>query len=327
MRASHGEHGILASLSQRMLAASALAATMALGIYGCGGKDTGKQQFFGTPTGTGGVQIQATDAAFPYPFLSSANVQLASASLDRSDGTHTFIVSAGVLGALPGGVTSETFAAVNSSSILVNNFNLLALKNGNTVTVENGVALIGTYQSVTVTVTDMFLTLSDGRVLTPTNPMPTTMVLPLMPGLSLNQSDFKTILIDFDLARSVAFVGSQTINNVNQITGYTFIPQGRAVILENVGQIQGIVSDTSNLPAPNSEVELTSSGAVIATTPTDVNGGYTFLGLQPGTYGVIALSGEVAGISSAVTVSQNNTTQQNLTLNQPAPVNPQPQGH
>jgi hypothetical protein len=302
-----------------MLAASALAVTMGLSMYACGGKSTGKQQFFGTPTGTGGVQIQATDAPFPYPFLSSANIQQASTSLDRADGTHTFIVSAGVAGGITGGVTSETFAAVNSSSILVNNFNLLALKNGNTVTVENGVALIGTYNSVTVTITDMFLTLSDGRVLQPSNPMPVTAQFPLMPGLDLAQSDFQTILIDYDLARSVAFVGSGNINNVNQITAFTFTPMGRAVVLQNVGQISGVVNDTNNLGVANAEVELTSSGAVIATTPSDANGGYTFLGLQPGTYGVIALSDNVAGISSAVTVSPNNTTQTNLTLNQPPP--------
>jgi hypothetical protein len=310
-----------------MLAASALAATMALGIFGCQGKSTGKQQFFGTPTGTGGVQVQATDAAFPYGFFSSANVQLASISLNRPDGTHTFIVSAGVLGAIPGGVSSETFAAVNSSSILVNNFNLLALKNGNTVTVENGVALIGSYQSVTVTVTDMFLTLNDGRVLTPSNAMPTSMDLALQPGMTLNQSDFQTILIDFDLARSVALIGSGSINTVTDITGFTFTPQGRAVVLNNVGQIQGLVTDTQNNPAANADVQLTSSGAVIANTPSDFNGGYTFLGLQPGTYGVIALSGNLAGISSAVVVSPNNSTQQNLTLNQPAPVTPTPSGH
>jgi hypothetical protein len=37
---------------------------------------------------------------------------------------------------------------------------------------------------------------------------------------------------------------------------------------------------------------------------------------------VIALSGNLAGISSAVVVSPNNSTQQNLTLNQPAPPPP-----
>jgi hypothetical protein len=148
-----------------------------------------------------------------------------------------------------------------------------------------------------------------------------TVELPLRPNLELQKDDFKSVLLDFDLARSVVLIGP-SMSDARLITGFTFFPQGRAVAREGNGQIQGFVSDASGNPVRDAEVDLSTSGTVIATTATNGAGSYAFLEIAPGSFTVTAEKDDVAGISSTVVVQSNEVTPLNLTLNQPAPPPP-----
>jgi hypothetical protein len=253
-----------------------------------------------TPVNTGAVTVQVTDAAYPYDVLDSVNVTFGSIQLRGPNNTLESIVPASSV------ANTDSSGISNTASASTTTVDVLKLRNGATATIANGVAPIGSYSSLVVTITNVLVQLKDGRqIASGQNAQPVVLDLPLSPELGVTQNGNTTILFDMDLARSLILSGGTTPTT---ITDFAFTPTGRAMVVGTGGNIQGTVQNQTGQGVQDADVRALNSGATIASTKTDANGGFAFLELAPGTYSVTAERGDLAAVSSQVTVERAQTT-------------------
>lgn len=109
-----------------------------------------------------------------------------------------------------------------------------------------------------------------------------------------------------------------TVTGIDNFTGNQ-VPPDTAVTtisVQSTGGIAGTVFDQStSLPLGNVTVRLQQNGNIIATTPTNASGDYSFTGLAPGTYSVVYIEENYTTVSQNVTVTAGEISRANIFLN------------
>lgn len=252
----------------------------------------------------GNVSVKLTDAAFPFDFVSKANVGITKIEFKNSDG--------------------EYITVFETNSPAGNSYNLLDFTNGNTATVQNNVLPVGTYSHSRVTFGDASVNMigsitgsGENSIFNFNNLSQKTYEVACFPVLDIEETGNSDVLIDIDANKSFQFQNSgffgNWINLVTNITGCAFTPAFRVCDMNKTGKIAGSVTfDGVNIE--NAFVTVTLGNNEIAT-HTEANGTYAFMGIPEGSYtlNVELENGTVS--SQSVTVGGTNTANCNFVLN------------
>lgn len=266
------------------------AALLALGIVAdCGGGD-----------GSARLNIQITDAPFPFEYVAEANV-----TIDRIEVhvSNSPLVNSGFL------MLSETPQI----------FNLLDLQGGVTATLLDAALPEGTYGQIRLHVDSASVKLMDGREFAlnvPSGDQSGIKIVPV-PHIEVTGGLTTDLVLDFDVGRSFVPTPARNPESAAEIEGFNFMPVIRVVNASTVGSIAGTVYDDSGTPEdPGDDVGIggatvsaTVGGSVITTTATGVDGGYVLSGLPEGTYDItVDMTGYVSDTQAAVDVAVANRT-------------------
>lgn len=255
----------------------------------------------------GTINLELTDAPFPYDFVSEANVTI-------------FKIDARLKNTLETEDTGESEDESNFITLYEGDMtaNLLELTNGITKSMGEIEVPVGTYDLVRVYVSEGSVLLSDGTSyeLNVPSGVQTGIKVFIKPGIEVASSITSDLLLDFDVHKS--FKPKGNINAVSEITGFNFTPVIRAANMSVSGSLSGMVATTMGdvtTPIEGATVSVVSGATVISTTFTDANGGYMFLGLDAGNYRVTleAMDYETL-ISEEVTIIAANETNLDFSL-------------
>jgi hypothetical protein len=249
----------------------------------------------------GDVTVKLTDAAFPYDFVSKANVGITKIEFKNSDGVYVAVF--------------ETNTAAGNS------YNLLEFTNGNTATVQNNVLPVGTYSHSRVTFSNASVNMTgsitgsgENSIFNFNNLSQKTYEVACFPVLDIEETGNSDVLIDIDVNKSFQFQNSgffgNWINQVTDITGCTFNPVFRVCDLDKTGKIVGTVT-YEGVKSENAFVTVTIGNNEIAT-HTEANGTYAFIGIPEGSY-TLKVELENGKVSTkSVTVGGTNTANCNF---------------
>jgi len=252
----------------------------------------------------GNVSVKLTDAAFPFDFVSKANVGITKIEFKNSDGEYVTVF--------------ETNSAAGNS------YNLLDFTNGNTATVQNNVLPIGTYSHSRVTFGDASVNMignitgsGENSIFNFNNLSQKTYEVACFPVLDIEETGNSDVLIDIDANKSFQFQNNgffgNWINLITNITGCTFNPAFRVCDLNKTGKIVGTVT-LKGVNSENAFVTVTVGNNEIAT-HTEANGTYAFIGIPEGSY-TLKVELENGTVSTeSVTVGGTNTANCNFVLN------------
>lgn len=261
-----------------------------------------------TGEGTGQLNIQLTDA--PFPFAEVSRVDVFVVRIDAKTAT-TDSAEAAREGDSSGWVT---LASPNAS------FNLLDLQGGKTANLGTATLTTGTYRGFRLVLdTDKStVTLKDGSK--PAIKWPsagrTGIKINLDAPVSVTK-DSSVMVLDFDVGRSFVLRG----NSISQ-NGLLFKPVIRATARESTGGLTGSVraDNATGAAVAGASVEILKAGTVltdtvsanvIRTTSTDAAGAFRFSFLLPGSYTLRATPAVASGykpalLATAVTVTSGS---------------------
>jgi hypothetical protein len=280
----------------KLRAGAALSAVVALSSFGllvagCGGGSHGGGV---SSAGNGTLNLQVTDAPFPYTAITSAKVTLTDVSLEGSG--------------------SQGFATVFSGS---QTLDLITLQNGITTRLTTVQVPAGPYAQMRLVISGGSITLADGRTFDLTAPSSATAGLKVFfsPPLTVTSGVSQDLLLDIDLSRSFEAVPNGATQAAS-ITGFLFHPVVRVSNLSTVGRITGKVLSTNRTVATADDtaiagatVTVRQAGVTLGTAQSAADGSYTLLGLAPGLYDVEAeATGFQTGSSTAQTVAAGSFT-------------------
>lgn len=275
-----------------------------------------------TSGGSGMVQVQLTDAPFPFSQVSRVDMYVV-----RVDAKTESVTDAD---AAAGASTSTSNTNPQSGWVTIatpnRRFNLLDLQNGTTVDLGLPRALpVGTYRGFRLVLdTDSSsVTLTNGTVLRGnSNPgiawpsagrsgIKIKLDQPITVGASGGTASI--IVVDFDLAGSFVMRGNSLSQN-----GLLFKPVIRAIARDITGSISGTVRSASATGAvvSGATIEIlrngttltdTASANIVATSSTNANGNFTAAFLPANTYLVRAILGDRRVLSPAITLGASQS--------------------
>ncbi len=259
-----------------------------------------------TSSETGRLSVRLTDAPFPYSLVAEANVTIfkIEARLQSDDTEET---------------DDASFVVLMEDEI---DTNLLELTNGVTEQLADIEVPVGTYDLFRVYVRGVNVVLTDGRTFdlkVPSGEQSGIKVF-IKPGLTVAGGLSSDLLLDFDVSRS--FVAKGNTKRVDGINGFNFKPVIKASNIATSGSLAGTIT------AITEDVETALEGAqisvIVADTIntsafSDLDGNYTIMGLNQGTYKAIAeLEGYIASDTLEVEIVASNKTIQNFILEEEA---------
>jgi hypothetical protein len=244
--------------------------------------------------GSGRLNIQITDAPFPFDMVKAADVTIDMIEVHVSNSPSE----------------SSGWMTLSETS---QNFNLLDLQGGVTATLLNASLPAGTYGQIRLHVDSASVTLTDDRVFDLNIPSgdQSGIKINVLPQIVVEGGLTTDLLLDFDVARSFVPIPAGNPNSASEIQGFNFKPVIRAVNQSDVGSIAGTVYDDNDTPGvPDDDAELAGAtvsalvgGSVITSTATGPDGTYVLSGLPEGTYDVTAeMTGYVSGTETGVEV-------------------------
>ncbi|MBS3806691.1 MAG: DUF4382 domain-containing protein [Bacteroidales bacterium] len=246
----------------------------------------------------GRLNIELTDAPINIDMVQEANVTItrieARRVLDSAevDSIHPFIE-----------LYNET-----------ETYNLLELRNGVTETLVDMEVPADEYDLIRLYVDEASLTLNNGdsySVKVPSGEQTGIKVF-IEPALQVQGGLTSELLLDFDISQS--FIMQGNMNTPAGVKGFIFKPVIRAVNQTTAGQIQGLVSDTSQTPVDEAAVWIRKD-TVISTTYSDTTGEYAILGIPEGSYDLYAAKEGYDTLQvNNVEVIPGNITTRNLEL-------------
>ena len=271
-----------------------------------------------TTTSRGSVQVQLTDAPFPFSEVARVDIHVLRIDAKTADATEAEAAEA------PATAPANENPASGWVTIATPNqaFNMLSLRNGTTVNLGSATSLpVGQYRGFRMIIdTDLSsVTLVNGTVLRGTGSPNIVWPSAGKTGIKIKLADpiavgsnggnASIVVIDFDLARSFVLRGSSISQN-----GLLFKPVIRAVARDITGSISGTVRSGSATGAvvSGATIEILKSGTVltdtvsanvVATASTDATGAFMAAFLPPATYLVRASLGDRRVLSPAVTVA------------------------
>jgi len=273
---------------------------VSLAFIGCSEDDSNGD---GEPMGR--MTIQLTDAPFPFDLVAEANVTIFKVDARLQDGIAGDSVEVG-----------SRFVILMEEEVPVN---LLELSNGVTQELADLDVPVGTYDLIRVYVQGVNVVLTDGRSFDLEVPsgQQTGIKIFIDPGLTVAGGISSDLLLDFDVSRS--FVANGNLDNVAGITGFNFKPVIKASNLSTAGTLSGTVSQMDGetvLPLEAAQVSvLDTNDEPVTSGATTVDGSYSIIGLEAGTYKVFSsLNGFVNSETLEVEITAANTTTQDFVL-------------
>ncbi len=276
---------------------------MAILVSGCSGGLFGSDDDDGSFMSA--VEIAVTDAPFENWMVEKAVVRIDAVRLhEDANGTDNFL----------------TIMEGKELSL-----DLTKLTNGLTELMVRAAIPPGEYAQARLNITGGYIRLHNGKVFSTEDG---TMLLsnfpasgfkvPLAPAVHAHSGVTMRLLLDFDLSKSFRPVPADDPLNANSVL---LLPALRCVDVLESGEIRGIVEEdvTGTMTSvedafvyvlPPGEADMDNR---IATTGTEEDGSFALLGLDPGTYDIVATKGGVDRRNS-ITVSKGGVTTVDLEL-------------
>jgi hypothetical protein len=252
----------------------------------------------------GDVSVKLTDAAFPFGFVSKANVGITKIEFKNANGEYITVFESG-----------------NSAG---NSYNILDYTNGKTVIVKNHILPVGVYSHSRVTFGEASVIMNgsitgsgENSFFNFNNSYPKIIEVACDPVLDIEDAGNSDVLIDIDADKSFQFQSSGVfgnwINLITNIEGCTYNPTFRVCDLNKTGKISGNVT-YKGVNTQNAIVTVTVSNNVLAS-HTEANGTYAFIGVPAGSYNVKVELEDGTTSTQSVTVGGTNTANCDFVLN------------
>jgi hypothetical protein len=260
----------------------------------------------GPAAGFSVITMQVTDAAVEFSMVEQAVLQVSKVEI------HLATDPVGQLATLYSGVPLS--------------FDLRALVNGTTQTLLQPQLDPGVYDQVRLTVSGGTLELTNGNVYSAAagniSVVGTGEVdVFLSPAVDLAAGAVETVLLDFDLTKT--FVPVPPADPLTA-TSYDIQPTVKGSDLSATGAVSGSVVQSAAgggfEPVDGATIYLLPPGVTdpalsVASTGTDVDGGFAILGVAPGTYDVQAIKGAMTDVSADEIVTAGATATADLLIN------------
>jgi hypothetical protein len=259
-----------------------------------------------TEPGNGYVVLKLTDAPFPADQVAEANISVDWIQMLRYDGEYE--------------QEGQEIHETDSTHILFEledtvTFNLINLKNGQTAVLGEQEVPVGNYDEIRLHVVDAGIVLTNGTEYDLKVPGgdASGLKIKLDPYLSVDDGSYAEVLLDFDVSRSFVVRGNLSKGKVN---GFIFKPVVRAVpnYQATTGEIEGIVSDTSDVLPENARLTLLSGEDTVITAITNEEGFYAMIGILPGDYTLVSDMDDYVEQQEEVTVEKGEITVQDFVL-------------
>jgi hypothetical protein len=226
------------------------------------------QEEFNNESTSGKLKIQLTDAPFPTDLVAEANVTITKIEVRKvSEGEEE----------------GNSFITLSEEEM---SFNLLELTNGVTAGLVDLEIEAGSYDLVRLYVSEASVLLSDGtkHAMKVPSGAQTGIKIFIKPSIEIAGGLTSDLLLDFDVSKSFVVQGNP--NSPAGIKGFIFKPVIKASNLSTTGRLTGTVFDAEELAIDGAQVSIMAADTVYTTSFTDVNGEYTILGVDAGTYKV-----------------------------------------
>ncbi|WP_297797617.1 DUF4382 domain-containing protein [uncultured Eudoraea sp.] len=225
----------------------------------------------------GKISVKLTDAPFPYDFIDEANVTIYKIetrikNLDESKGDQD----------------DSNFEVLYEGEQKVN---LLTLTNGVTMAMGEAEVPVGSYDLVRVYIKEGSVVLKDGTTFDLKVPSgeQTGIKVFVKPAIEVFSSLSSDLLLDIDVSKSFIAIGN--IESMSGITGFNFKPVIRASNMSIAGSLAGRVTtlvEDVETGLYGVQISVWDGEEHITSTSTDESGNYMVLGLDEGTYTILA---------------------------------------
>ncbi|WP_297765623.1 DUF4382 domain-containing protein [uncultured Muriicola sp.] len=244
-----------------------------------------------TENGVGRLTIQLTDAPFPLDLISEANVTIYKIEARQKDDTED---GSSMEDEENMGNESEDMHHGTSIVVLMEeeiNINLLHLTNGVTESLVDTEIPAGTYDQLRVYAKGINVVMNDDESTTYDLKIPSGeqsgIKVKIKPALTIAGGLSADLLLDFDVSRS--FVPRGNIRDISKFNGFIFKPVIKVSNMATAGTLAGVVTDMADGTAlAGAQITVSQDGEEITTSFTDETGAYMIMGLDPGSYDVIA---------------------------------------
>jgi len=231
----------------------------------------------GPNSGKGTVVFKITDAPFPADMVAEANVTIDWIKLLKSSDD-----------AQEGEEENGEEGGEDSSDVLIQleepvTYNLIELRNGQTVDMAEVDVPEGSYREIRLHVIDAGIVLNDGTAYDLKVPSGSSsgLKIKINPAFEVESGSTSEVLFDFDISRSFVMRG-----NSKNIQGFIFKPVVRAVVhvQTTAGEISGTVTDSEENPVENASLYLLAGEDTITSALSNEAGFYAFIGIPAGDY-------------------------------------------
>lgn len=262
-----------------------------IGLFACNDDENNLK---GDGSGTGTLKIKLTDAPFPTDLVAEANVTINKIEIRKS------------------GETDENPFTVLSTQEM--KFNLLELTNGLTETLVNLNIEAGSYDLIRMYVSESSIKLKNGDVHSLKVPSgeQTGIKIFIDPSIKVVGGLTSELLLDFVVSKSFVLKGN--MDSPAGIKGFNFKPVIKAANLSTAGTLEGNIVSGDTV-VNGAQVSIIAADTVYTSTFTDLDGNYTILGVEAGTYKVMyEKEGYEAFTLENVEIVEANSTEKNVTL-------------
>lgn len=269
-----------------------------LALAGCSG---GGSSGGSSGSGIGSLTLHATDAPFAHDIVDEARIAITEVRIHRDADAES------------GFETLYDGAPID--------FDLLQLQDGVTRELFRVNLPAGTYHQLRLVLSDASLTLENGNVYSTeddtlkfTSQATSGFKIFIDPPLEIVTDMAHTVLLDFDLTKTFHPIPA---NDPENATRYQMQPVIHVANVSETGVLRGRVTRDdgtgTQVPVDGATVYVLSPGEPelansLTTTGTRPTGSWAVLGLEPGTYDVLAVLGDAEGRVNGAQVFVGNTT-------------------
>lgn len=257
--------------------------------------------------GSGTLDLSATDDAFVYDIVQEATISVDRITIYRDADSD-----------------SGPITLYDGAPILLDVFHL---RDGVTQHVDLSDLPVGSYRQLRLRVSDARLVLTNGNVYTTEDGTihlsgqgSSGFKVFVDPPIEIEMGQTSNVLLDFDLTQTFHPIPASDPLNAAR---YGLHPVIHVTNLGHTGGIQGLVTqDDGNgglAPVDQATVYIMPPGQTdptmsVATTGTNAEGSYTVLGLEAGTYDVIAVKGALSGTVTGIAVAVGSVATADVTI-------------
>lgn len=265
---------------------------------------------------SGRLTVRLTDAPFPYELVDEANVTIFKVDARLAETDEPGDSQTGEAGESPAEeMAGPPYITLMEEEVQVN---LLTLVNGVTRELAALDVPAGTYDLIRVYVKGVNVVLTDGTQydLKVPSGAETGIKVFIRPGLVVTGGLSSDLLLDFDVSRS--FVAKGNPETPAGINGFNFKPVVKASNMSVAGTLTGKVGtleDDVVVGLEGAQLSIFAADTLNTTAFSDPDGHYAVMGLEAGTYSVVAeLGGYLASDTVEVQIDAANVSRQDFVL-------------